>query len=63
MRPDVVGLCGSDLHLVEGHLEYVGVRMPVIQGPHEFPLDRTGEALAFAIENPSEVMKVVIRGF
>jgi len=34
VRPEVVGICGSDLHLIEGHLEHVGVRMPVIQG-HE----------------------------
>jgi threonine dehydrogenase-like Zn-dependent dehydrogenase len=29
---------------------------------HEFPLDRAPEALHFAMENPTEVMKVVIRG-
>ena len=29
---------------------------------HEFPLDRAPEALVFAMENPTEVMKVVIRG-
>ena len=29
---------------------------------HEFPLDRAPEALVYAMENPTEVMKVVIRG-
>ena len=29
---------------------------------HEFDLERAPEAMAFAISNPSEVMKVVIRG-
>ena len=29
---------------------------------HEFPLDRAPEALVFAMENPTDVMKVVIRG-
>ena len=28
---------------------------------HEFPLERAPEALRFAIDNPTEVMKVVIR--
>ena len=29
---------------------------------HEFPLERAPEALRFAIDNPTEVMKVVILG-
>jgi L-gulonate 5-dehydrogenase len=29
---------------------------------HEFPLDRAPEALVYAMESPTEVMKVVIRG-
>jgi L-gulonate 5-dehydrogenase len=29
---------------------------------HEFPLERAPEALVYAMENPTEVMKVVIRG-
>jgi threonine dehydrogenase-like Zn-dependent dehydrogenase len=28
---------------------------------HEFPLERAPEAIVFAIENPAEVMKVVVR--
>jgi threonine dehydrogenase-like Zn-dependent dehydrogenase len=28
---------------------------------HEFPLERAPEAMDFAMSNPSEVMKVVIR--
>ncbi|MFN8201478.1 MAG: alcohol dehydrogenase catalytic domain-containing protein [Solirubrobacteraceae bacterium] len=46
VRPEVVGICGSDLHLVEGHLEHVGVRMPVIQG-HEIAatVDAVGEGV------------------
>ena len=29
---------------------------------HQFPLERAPEALRFAIDNPGDVMKVVIRG-
>jgi L-gulonate 5-dehydrogenase len=29
---------------------------------HEFPLEQAPEALRFAMNNPTEVMKVVIRG-
>jgi threonine dehydrogenase-like Zn-dependent dehydrogenase len=29
---------------------------------HEFGLDQAPEAISFAISNPAEVMKVVIRG-
>ena len=29
---------------------------------HEFPLERAPDALVYAMENPTEVMKVVIRG-
>jgi threonine dehydrogenase-like Zn-dependent dehydrogenase len=29
---------------------------------HEFPLDEAPEAIRFAMSNPAQVMKVVIRG-
>jgi threonine dehydrogenase-like Zn-dependent dehydrogenase len=29
---------------------------------HEFPLERAPEAMRFAIDNPTQVMKVVILG-
>lgn len=61
---DVLGVscCGSDefaeaVAVVEKH---GGVLERLIS--HEFPLERAPEALEYAIENPQEVMKVVIRG-
>jgi L-gulonate 5-dehydrogenase len=46
VRPEVVGICGSDLHLIAGHLEHVGVRMPVVQG-HEIAatVDAVGDGV------------------
>ena len=62
---DVLGVCCCDggefaeaVALVERSADALGRLIT-----HEFPLERTGDAIAFAIENPSEVMKVVIRGF
>ena len=43
--------------LVERHRDRLA---PLVT--HEFPLDRAPEALVFAMENPTDVMKVVIAG-
>lgn len=61
---DVLGVscCGSDefaaaVGLVERHADFLERLIS-----HEFPLERAPEALVYAMENPTEVMKVVIRG-
>ena len=61
---DVLGtsICNRDefaaaVALVERHRDRLA---PLVT--HEFPLDRAPEALVFAMENPTDVMKVVIRG-
>ena len=62
VRPEAVGLCGSDFHYFLGHLgDAVGTDLyPRIQG-HEFALDETPAAIEYAIRHPAEVMKAMIR--
>jgi threonine dehydrogenase-like Zn-dependent dehydrogenase len=57
-----VSCCGSEdfaeaVALVERHSALVATMIS-----HEFPLAQAPEALRFAMSNPTEVMKVVIRG-
>ena len=56
-----VSCCGSEefaeaVGLVERHSGLLGRLVT-----HEFPLERAPEALVYAMENPLEVMKAVIR--
>ena len=48
---------GAAVALVERQAERLAALVT-----HEFPLDRAPEALVFAMDHPTEVMKVVIRG-
>jgi threonine dehydrogenase-like Zn-dependent dehydrogenase len=61
---DVLGtsVCtGAEFAEAVGIVERNGDRLaPLVT--HEFAFDRAPEALVFAMENPTEVMKVVIRG-
>jgi L-gulonate 5-dehydrogenase len=61
---DVLGVCccgGGEFAQAVDLVEREGERLaPLVS--HEFPLERAPEALAYALENPTEVMKVVVRG-
>ncbi len=61
---DVLGVCccgGGEFARAVDLVEREGERLaPLVS--HEFPFERAPEALAYAMENPTEVMKVVVRG-
>jgi 2-desacetyl-2-hydroxyethyl bacteriochlorophyllide A dehydrogenase len=60
---DVLGVscCGADEFAAA--VDLVGRRRDVAAGlvTHEFPLERAPEAIAYAMANPAEVMKAVVR--
>ena len=60
---DVLGVSCCGPSEFAGAVELVGRRRDVAAGlvTHEFPLERAPEAIAYAMEHPSEVMKTVVR--
>jgi len=56
-----VSCCGASEFAAA--VELVGRRRDVAAGlvTHEFPLERAPEAIAYAMEHPTEVMKTVVR--
>src|SRR5262249_16777043 len=60
---DVLGVSCCNADEFADAVSLVARRQDVRAGlvPHEFPLERAPEAIAYAIEHPAEVMKAVIR--
>lgn len=60
---DVLGVSCCNADEFAEAVSLVGRRQDALAGlvTHEFPLDRTHEAIVYAMEHPAEVMKAVIR--
>jgi threonine dehydrogenase-like Zn-dependent dehydrogenase len=61
IRPEAVGICGdAEFADAVAVVERNGAPLARLIS-HEFGLDQAPEAISFAMSNPAEVMKVVIR--
>jgi threonine dehydrogenase-like Zn-dependent dehydrogenase len=58
VRPEAVGICGSDFHLFSGDVANRAALAALFS--HHFPLTRAGEAFEFAMKRPPDAIKIVV---